>query len=71
MLDQEIIQKRIYGENMHIYQVFINIRRKKINCETALTEPITLNDETMYLSEWQVIVDKNLYSLKFENHFLI
>ena len=49
MLDLEIIQKCVDGENMHIYQVFINIRRKKINCETALTKPITLNDETMLL----------------------
>ena len=34
---------------MHIYQIFIDIGRKKIriNYETALTKHITLNDETI------------------------
>ena len=58
-LDPKIIEKYIYGENMHIYQIFIDIRRrekkKSVNCETALTKPITLNDETMYLSEYLLV----------------
>ena len=52
MLDLKISEKYIFGENMHIYQIFIDIRRRKkcVNCETALTKPITLNDETVRIS---------------------
>ena len=30
-------------------------KKKSVNCETALTKPITLNDETMYLSEYLIV----------------
>ena len=28
-LDPKIIEKYIYGENMHIYQIFIDIRKRE------------------------------------------
>ena len=39
-----------------IYTKFsLILEGKKINCETALTKPITLNDEAMYLSEYLLV----------------
>ena len=43
-----------------IYTKFSSIlekreKKKSVNCETALTKPITLNDETMYLSEYLLV----------------
>ena len=57
MLDLKIIEKFIYRENMHIYQFssILEEEKKCVNCETALTKPISLNDETMYLSEYLLV----------------
>ena len=52
MLDLTIFQKYVYGENMQYIPSFSLILDEKKYCETALTKSITLNDETMHLSEY-------------------
>ena len=33
----------------------LKLEEEQIDCETVLTKPITLNDETMYLSEYLLV----------------